>query len=193
MCGRYLFDSDGDIEEVTKILLGKSGSSSVHAKTGEVYPTNDAAILSMIDGKPSLGVMKWGFPKWDKKGVIINARSETAAQKKTFEKPLAERRCVIPSTGFFEWRRDSKGKASEKLLFNVSNERMLYMAGVYSENADGARFVILTRAANDSISDIHNRMPVILDKSELVRWMTDQSFIQEVFSREDVCLVKKTA
>lgn len=193
MCGRYLFDSDGDIEEVTKILQGIGGSSTIRVKTGEVYPTNDAAILSMIGGKPSLGVMKWGFPKWDKKGVIINARSETAAQKKSFEKPLAERRCVIPSTGFFEWRRDSKGKATEKLLFNVSSERMLYMAGVYSENADGARFVILTRAANDSISDVHDRMPVILYKNELVRWLTDQSFIQAVINRDDVCLIKKTA
>ena len=193
MCGRFLFDADGDIEEVTKILHGIGENNSARIKTGEIFPTNNVPILSIMDGKPSLSVMKWGFPKWDGKGVIINARSETADQKKSFAKPLAERRCVIPSTGFFEWRRDSKGKASEKFLFNVPDERMLYMAGVYSENADGACFVILTRAANDSISDIHNRMPVILYKSEHVRWLTEQSYIQAAFGRDDVHLVKKTA
>ena len=193
MCGRYLFDSDGDIEEVKKILQGLGDNNPPRIKTGEIFPTNDVPILSIIDGKPLLSVMKWGFLKWGGKGVIINARSETAAEKKSFAKPLAERRCVIPSTGFYEWRRDSSGKSSEKLLFNVPDENMLYMAGAYSENADGARFVIFTRAANDSICDVHNRMPVILYKSELVRWMTDPDFIQAAFIRDNVRLVKKTA
>jgi len=72
---------------------------------GEVFPTNIAPVV-MHDG--ALAV-KWGFPHWKNSGVIINARSETALEKKMFGKPLRERRCVVPSSGFYEWGHSSGG------------------------------------------------------------------------------------
>ena len=200
MCGRFVLMDDSDIAEINKIMTdisAKYKDSGLTAKTGEVYPTNNAAILALQNGKPSLSLMQWGFPKWDNKGIIINAKSETAAEKRMFAKPLAEHRCVVPSTGFFEWaKRD--GKTKTKYRFNDKNGLMLYMAGFYTNYNDHEedklikdRFVILTRSANDSISDIHERMPVILYKHELVHWLTDSDFASFVLRRNDVELIRE--
>lgn len=71
--------------------------------------------------------MSWGFPKWDGKGVIINAKSETASEK-NIKQSLLQRRCVIPSTGFYEW--NNAGKSKEKYLFRSETSPVLYMAGI---------------------------------------------------------------
>ena len=199
MCGRYVLTEDWDIDEVEKILRDineKYYGTGVSAKTGEIYPTNNAPVLSVQSGRPVLSLMKWGFPKWDGKGIIINAKSETAAEKRMFLKPLAQRRCVIPSTGFYEWAKLDE-KAKIKYRFNSAHSPMLYMAGMYTEYSVSPqeepiseRFVILTRSANESMKDIHERMPVILYKDELVRWLTDYGFAEFAMRRNDTKLVR---
>ena len=200
MCGRYVINDDWDVDEIAKILRDidrKYSGTGITAKTGEIFPTNSVPTLSIINRKPELSLMKWGFPKWDSKGVIINAKSDTAADKRMFSKSLAQRRCVISSTGFYEWAR-SNGKAKEKYRFNSAGSPMLYMAGVYTEYSDNTqdelikeRFVILTRSANETVSDIHDRMPVILYKDELVRWLSDYSFAEFAMRRDDTRLVRE--
>ena len=200
MCGRYVLTEDWDIAEVEKILRdinGKYNGTGVQAKTGEIFPTNNAPVLSIQNGRSALSLMKWGFPKWDGKGVIINAKSETAAKKRMFAKPLSERRCVIPSTGFYEWAAlNSKGKI--KYRFNSADNPMLYLAGMYTEYAGSnqeepipERFVILTRSANESVSYTHERMPVILFKDELVSWLSDYSFAEFAMRRDDIMLIRE--
>lgn len=70
-------------------------------------------------------LLAWGFPRFDKKGVVINARAETAPDKPMFRKCLEQRRCVIPSTGFYEWAADKT-----KYRFRLPGEDALYMAGL---------------------------------------------------------------
>jgi putative SOS response-associated peptidase YedK len=199
MCGRYVISDDKEIQEINSIIQGinkKYNGTGLAAKTGEIFPTDTVPILAMLREKPLLWLMRWGFPKWDEKGVIINARSESAAEKALFSDSLIERRCVVPSTGFYEWRRAPDGKPTkDKFLFNVDNSPMLYMAAIYTEAPrDGLvyrKFAILTRSANACIRDIHNRMPVILHKNELVRWLKDDDFVSTVFNRDDIRLVKE--
>jgi putative SOS response-associated peptidase YedK len=186
-----------DIDEINEILrnIDNKYSGTVTAKTGEIFPTNNVPVLSIQNDKTSLSLMKWGFPKWDSKGVIINAKSETAAKKKMFSKSLEQRRCVIPSTGFYEWAKvDEKPKA--KYRFNAPGSPMLYMAGLYTDYTSTKeelteKFVILTRSANTSIKDIHNRMPVILFKDELVRWLKDYDFAADVMCRDNINLIRE--
>ena len=200
MCGRYVIFDEGEIEEINKIVreVGmKFDGTGLTMKTGEIYPTNNAPILAMQGNKPTIDLMKWGFPKWDGKDVIINAKSETAAEKRMFAKSFSQRRCVIPSTGFYEWSKvDGKGKV--KYRFNDPDNPMLYMAGLYTDYDKSAsddpltnRFVILTRAANSDISDVHSRMPVILYKDELIRWLTDYDFSSSVIQRDTVSLIRE--
>ena len=171
-------------------------------KTGEIFPTNTAPVVSMENGKPSLLLMKWGFPKLDGKGVVHNARSETASKKRMFAASFAHRRCVIPSTGFIEWTKGNE-QPKQKLQFNTTDSPMLYMAGLYSVYSDyphqkegeqlSSRFVILTQPANSSVNDIHSRMPVVLYKDEIRRFLTDSTFANAVMNRQTVVLNRKAA
>jgi len=182
MCGRYqLADQDNDeVEEIIR-QVQRSIDGGAAIKTGEIYPSNVVPVYQ----KEGLKALSWGFPKWNGKGLIINARSETASEKSMFSKALRARRCVIPSTGFFEWSRVS-GKTKGKYIFNVPGRRMLYMAGV----ANGESFVILTRAANQYMA-IHDRMPVILEADEMGAWLRDDQFISKLFGRGGAVLEMK--
>lgn len=187
MCGRYEFSSEEDTNEIQTILRAIDANfPGTSFKTGEIFPTNHAPVYTASDGRPGLAVMQWGFPKWDGKGVIINAKSETAAEKRTFSRLLEEKRCVIPATGFYEWQK------KDKYLFQMKDTPMLYMAGLYSKFQDNENtkecFVIFTRAANRSIQDIHDRMPVILHKNELENWLMDKRFIEPTFQRDNIIL-----
>lgn len=194
MCGRYEFSDEKDIEEINKILeeINNKYNGTVSYKTGEVFPTDNAPVLSINDGKFMLSLMSWGYPKWDSKGVIINAKCETASQKKMFAKPLYEKRCVIPSTGFYEWQKKNSSKTKDKYLFTESTNKMLYMAGIYNVFRDNKglneSFVILTCAATKYISDVHDRMPVILYKNEIKDWILDDKFMGFIFNRDTISL-----
>jgi len=202
MCGRFVIADDKEIDEINAILMEinkKYSNTGMTAKTGEIFPTETVPVLALAGSKPEISLMKWGFPKYGTKGVVINARAETAGEKNMFAKHLKERRCVIPSTGFFEWRHTPDGKTTkEKYLFNVENEPMLYMAGVYAAASDKhdnepirERLAIITRPANDSIREVHRRMPVILYKRERVRWLRDENFIPLILQRDNVHLMKE--
>ena len=117
MCGRYLIEDEAyaDILQILNDL--KAAKDRIYTDNlpaeslmpgegfikGEVFPTNIAPVIEDCE----IVAVKWGFPHWKNTGVIINARSETALEKKMFGKALRERRCVIPSSGFYEWSHSS--------------------------------------------------------------------------------------
>lgn len=194
MCGRYLVQSNSDIEEINEIINDvQKKMDSMHQLTlDEIYPTNTAPVIINDSGRKFLP-MKWGFSKWDNKGVIFNARSETAEEKKTFSSAIKQTRCVIPSTGFYEW--DKKGGSKEKYLFTEETSPVLYMAGIYSTFQDGETkfnaFTILTTAANEYMEDIHNRMPVILRSGEIDEYLTNDEFYRYLFTRNGIKLIRQ--
>ena len=87
-------------------VQARFGVASIH--TGEIFPTNAAPILLPDGQKMTPKPMTWGFPSFKGKGVIINARGETALDKPMFRRSVLERRCIVPTTGFYEW--DSQKK-----------------------------------------------------------------------------------
>ena len=165
MCGRYCLYADGN-EELRRILDRTEGEF----KTGEIFPTDKAPVLIQQDGKIHPEGVVWGFPGFRGKGVIINARAETVPEKAMFRTSLQSKRCVIPSSGFFEWTHDGQ---KTKYRFNLPGTGILYMAGLYRDCEDGRRFVILTAEANESMAEVHNRMPVILLREEVRQWLSD--------------------
>lgn len=168
MCGRYSFFTDNENAEIMQIVREiNTRYPESNMKTGEVYPTNLAPILKNEKGELHADLAVWGFPNFARKGVVINARSETAADKKMFRDSLLRRRCVIPSTGFYEWSQD---KEHQKYRFLIPKADVLYMAGFYNDFQGERRYVILTTAGNESIRDIHHRMPVILTPEQLQTW-----------------------
>lgn len=192
MCGRYSLYDDDDYFEIFSFLneLRKKYPTGQFSR-GEVFPSSFAPVL-VRDDKDSRGytpeIYLWGIPGFDSKGVIINARSETVAQKRTFSSSFSNRRCIIPSTGFYEWSKDTKKK---KFHFSLPDEKTLFMAGVYSVIENVPKFVILTRDANDDVSDIHNRMPVILDRQDINFWLRDNRSAVEILEKDPPELFRK--
>jgi len=188
MCGRYLIDDD--TYAGMWLLLNTPGKISEIVR-GEVFPTNTAPIITHDGAAAAI----WGFPHWKNSGVIINARSETALQKNMFRGPLLERRCVIPSSGFYEWARTGGKKTKEKYLFRLPEATFLFMAGMFGvfRDASGGEysaFVILTTAANDSVAPVHDRMPVILAPDEQSQWIGDAKFMEYALLRPGPKLVR---
>lgn len=184
MCGRYYIADEEEILEMREIIREvneRYAHTPEHAamKTGEIFPTNIVPILTAQGSHHRANLMKWGFPRWDGPGVIINARAETASEKPMFRSGVAARRCLVPSTGFFEWKHEDEKKKKDKYLLRLKEEPMLYFAGLYNTFVDNdgqptTGFVILTTAANESVAPIHNRMPIILTGNKKDMWLTDE-------------------
>lgn len=144
---------------------------------GEVYPTNKSAILLAADGKLVPEVESWGFPSFKGSGMIINARSETAHEKRMFKNGMESRRCIVPCTGFYEW-----ALSKEKYLFTDPDSSCTYMAGICGDFDGERRYVILTTDANESVKGIHHRMPVIVRKKQIIDWLTDLSHAEQIMN-----------
>jgi putative SOS response-associated peptidase YedK len=114
MCGRYSFDDIHDIFEARSIIediasrLGNDAAESV--KTGDVCPNDAAAVLAQKGADHETGIMSWGFPKSQTKQLIINARSETIFDLNLFRRSIYDKKCLIPCTGFYEWKSIEKNK-----------------------------------------------------------------------------------
>ena len=184
MCGRYLIEDDSFTDDLAKIIMD-SKTIPEHAR-GEIFPTNIAPIIA----SEGAAVAKWGFPHWKNASVIINARAETALEKSMFRKPLLDRRCVVLSSGFYEWDRSGAGgrKKKDKYLLRFQGQSLLCMAGMINIFRDAAgdeygAFVILTTGASESVARIHDRMPVILSAEERDLWIGDPGFMEYALHR----------
>jgi len=141
--------------------------------SGEVRPTNIAPVIApnAKNREPGAFPMKWGFTHPARDVLIFNTRSETAENKPLFAESAKERRCLIPATNYFEWKKAGK----EKIKYAICpKDGPLYMAGLYfrlpSEKLPC--FSILTMDASSGLEAIHNRMPVIIPQSGISDWLS---------------------
>jgi putative SOS response-associated peptidase YedK len=195
MCGRYTIFTEDEIIEMREIINEISRTFGPQAvKTGEIFPTDTVPLVALSGGMVEVCRGTWGFPHWEPgKRPLVNARSESAHEKRLFAGPLRQGRCVVPSTGYYEWSREGK-KVLGKHLFRTPDSKMLYMAGVRGQfrDTDGElqdHFVILTQEPTAFVSSYHDRMPVILRKDEISRWLRNDDYIGTVFSRPGAELV----
>ncbi len=188
MCGRFYIATEDAALEIRALLneVYKREQENM-PKLGEVFPTDNALVVAnnrKAEARPF--VMRWGYAMGDGKGLIINARSETAADKPLFRESFKLRRLLVPSSGYFEWeKRDGK---TEK-YFISDRSGCTFLAGLYRPTREGelAEFVILTRQAGANISFIHDRMPVIFSKDAALAWLSSSSDphrVIELASRE---------
>lgn len=133
---------------------------------GEIRPGCKAPVLipSPEGTRPEL--YTWGFRT--PKSLVINARAETAAEKPMFRDGIAAQRCVIPSTGFFEWDGDKR-----KFLFTMPGSAVLYMAGIYAVRGGVSCYCVLTTQANETMREVHDRMPLVLEERFISTWLEE--------------------
>lgn len=191
MCGRFYVD-EGTAREIERVIRGVDLRIQ-KIRTGDIFPSQSAGILTChsqqknpLSAGPAaknspaleLNEMHWGFPQYQKKGLLINAKAETVLERRTFRESVLHRRCVIPARQFYEWDLDKN-----KVTFFREDRAVLFMAGFYNRFQDEVRFIILTTQANASVSPVHNRMPLVLDEGELEDWVYDDKFTEYVLHK----------
>src|SRR5262249_54379521 len=129
-----------------------------------VAPTQNVDVVVAERGKLVAMKMKWGWTH-KKFGSITNAQAETARQK-MFKEAWQHRRCIVPATGFYEWK---SGKPAQPYLITLATGQLFWMAGLFSRG----EVTILTGPASGFIRSIHDRQPVVLPERELDWWFTD--------------------
>lgn len=169
MCGRYYVD-DETAREIERII--REVGQKLPKQTGDICPSVSAAVLTGQKEHLTAEMMKWGFLQPQRSGLLINARAETALERRTFRDSVLHRRCIIPAKHFYEW-----DKTKNKVSFYRKDQPVLFMAGFYNYFQDGNRFIILTTQANASVLPVHDRMPLILEKKELEDWIYDDRFL----------------
>lgn len=201
MCGRYYVDDEmvSKIERVLGQIEMERKRMQAYQGRRDVRPSETADILVGSD-RWSMRQMEWGvpmeafFPMGQRspaeraKGRVINVRAETALRKPAFREAMRNSRCVIPAMGFYEWNQEK-----EKAEFYREDRQALFMAGFYERSGERARFVILTTKANASVAPVHDRMPLILEGNEAVRFMRMEQSVEELLKKEPLCLKRSQA
>lgn len=186
MCGRYT-GNDDESEEMAAIYQ-RTQDRYPHAvlKHGEIFPSDVAPIL--YGGDMMAVPARWGYPAYKGSGILINARAESAKEKVSFSESLLLRRCIIPTTGYYEWDRNKA-----KYRFNRQGDSMLYLGGFCQRFPDGARFVILTTEPSGSVRHIHDRMPLVIapDSESMKKWNTDREWALNYLKAEMPDLIYK--
>ena len=192
MCCRYYYeDFETELRELMKAEQVVELPDFRYREAGrrDICPSQSGVVLhgaghSGQDGIIGASEMAWGFTNPVKKGLIINARAETAREKVSFSDSIAKRRCVIPASGFYEW-----DPYKARYRFTSPEGGLLLLAGIYREEQDAPRFTVLTTEANDSMIGLHDRMPVMIGRNEIRPWIEDDSKLTDFLSRKQAALV----
>ncbi|MCL4871711.1 MAG: SOS response-associated peptidase [Anaerolineae bacterium] len=191
MCGRFALTASPE-----QIALAFSlAEMPTLAPRYNIAPSQPVAAvrLNRDIGQRELTHFHWGLiPSWAKDPAIgykmINARSETAAEKPSFRNALKYRRCLVPVSGFYEWQKVGKGKQPHYI--HLAEQPVLAIAGLWEhwQSADGSEIescTLLTTTPNELMRPLHDRMPVILHPDDYTLWLnpqqTDAAALQPLF------------
>lgn len=179
MCGRYAQRTDAKkLAKEFKVAEVPSVEPRYN-----IAPTQEVLAVSETGDGREMRFFKWGLvPSWAKDtsmgARLINARSETVAEKPSFRQAFKQRRCIIPADGFYEWQRSEGSK--RPFFFRMRDERPFGFAGLWErwEGEDGRVInscAILTTEANEVLRPVHDRMPVILHPDDYELWLDGDS------------------
>jgi len=190
MCGRYQLEYGLD-----QLMLKFDAQNRYigYGTKNEIFPTDRVAIVTREGTQNFIDGAKWGFKNHYDNRPLINARGETVDEKNTFKSLIKNSRCIIPATAFFEWRKNPDGSKT-KIRISIKDNPVFGMAGLYRTERDETgdsitRCTIITTSANQAMSDIHNRMPVILPSNISGLWIDntidDIPMLKEFFKPYD--------
>lgn len=179
MCGRYRMSAHPMVPEIFRII-GIPFPLDGFVPRYNIAPMQVATVLLHDHGAPRLEPARWGFvPLYERspkpKLRPINAKSETVATSGMFRQAFAQKRCLVPATGFYEW--EGEAKAKRPVLFEHDGGAPFCFAGIWSRWQPGPEhpveltFTILTTAAYPPVSDLHDRGPVVVLPDDYDRWL----------------------
>ncbi|MTH96184.1 SOS response-associated peptidase [Roseibium sp. RKSG952] len=190
MCGRFSLTAN---PEDVRALFGYIEQPNFPPRYN-IAPTQPIATVRQEHGQRHFALVRWGLvPAWVKDPasftLLINARAETAAEKPSFRVSMRHHRCIVPASGFYEWRRTPDGK--QPFWITPADGSLMALAGLWAtwSDADGGDIdtgALLTMESNRMMSEIHHRMPVFLPPGTFDDWLD----VGNVPVREAVKLLK---
>lgn len=179
MCGRA-YVTFNEQEMYDRYFDGEPFDVPPFKPNYNLAPREISPVVRIIKGQRRVDLLKWGIiPKWEPepktKFSTINARSDKVFESKLYKDDILHRRCIIPVSGFIEWKRDKNSK--HPFCIYLKDEPIMSLAGIWDtwRSMDGKReiecFTILTTDANKFVGSIHNRMPVIMDPKKEEEWL----------------------
>jgi putative SOS response-associated peptidase YedK len=175
MCGRFTLNLP---PELLAEIFGLSAKPDI-APRYNIAPSQQIAVIRNFGGENHLDFLRWGLvPSWaDDPSIgynLFNARSETVFEKHSFRRAIRTRRCLIPASGFYDW----KHADTEMIPFYISmtDNNPMALAGIWEQwkapdNSILETCAILTTSPNRLMETIHGRMPVILHPQEYSLWL----------------------
>jgi putative SOS response-associated peptidase YedK len=174
MCGRYSLICIDDLGNRFRVFDPMMGSRSRF----NIAPGNEMPVITHQE-ENHVAIMRWGLiPSWTKDirdaKPQINARAETLGEKPAFRSLLKSHRCLVPASGFFEWK--NEGNRKHPFYFRLTENPLFSFAGLFDQwhNPDGvtvSTYTIITCNANSLVAPAHDRMPVILSRTAEERWL----------------------
>lgn len=176
MCGRYALNATSQ-QLMDHFELVKSVDFSARFNIG---PTSVVPVIRQSpEGERVAGLLKWGLvPNWSQDpsngAKMNNARAETVADKPSFGGAFRRRRCLIPATGFYEWK--TVGKIKQPYFIRYKSGELMAMAGLWESwrNPSGEilrTFCVITTRPNNIMEPIHDRMPVLIPPGNFGAWL----------------------
>ena len=162
MCGRFEFSLKDD--KKGKQIKERAEKLNLVYKQGEVFPTDQVLCIIPVENKIDLSVMKWGV---NNKSLQINARKESIEDKPSY-KEIKNNRCAVICNGFYEW-----DKQKNKYLISFEEEYM-YLACIFNSKKE---LLIITQAADENFSKIHDRIPMIMNQEEMLKYIHNEDGI----------------
>ena len=178
MCCRYWTDESPElrpiVEEMNRSPLMRKWQDKAKVKSyGEIFPTDVVPVIALNrSGLRTVYPMKWGYSG---KSLLMNARSETAAEKPTFRDDWARHRCIVPASWYFEWEHypgsDGKKHTGDKYMIHPKDCAVTWLCGLYRIENGLPVFVILTREPGETLRFLHDRMPLIMPDELVTEWI----------------------
>ena len=193
MCCRYWADESPElraiVEEMNRSPLmerwqNRAAKASVRS-FGEIFPTDVVPVIAPNrSGARAVYPMKWGYTGYTGKGLLMNARSETAAEKPTFREDWARHRCIVPASWYFEWEhlpgKNGRKQTGDKYRIRPKDASMTWLCGLYRIENGLPVFVVLTREPGERIRFLHDRMPLIMPGDLISEWIRPDTRPEEL-------------
>ena len=190
MCGRA-YETYTDEELYFRYLSKRPITPLVLFPIYNLCPTQNSPVLRLVAGERQFDQMRWQLvpatePVFTTKLSTINARSETVFESQLYRGLVVRQRCIVPLSGFFEWKNDGQGKRPFKI--HLRDEPIMSVAGIWDTWRPGTlderwSFSIVTTSANRFMREIHDRMPVILGRSDEDAWLDPEVHEQELLQK----------
>lgn len=185
MCGRYTLSvPESELVETFEV----PAPEFVYRPRYNIAPGQRAVVVARDREGRRLGELEWGFlPSWKEEpsGAFINARAESVATKSSFREAFRRRRCLAPADGFYEWRPEGGGKVP--YWIHPREPRLISFAGIWESwkrpgHEPRHTFAILTTDANSEVSEVHDRMPVLIGPEQREAWLDRSTAVERLQS-----------